>query len=217
MSSFCLKNNGFRAVVRMSVLAAGVAFAGLGAFGSAQAAKPAPATTESHAMPDAHQRAQFEHARMELMQDERQLAQIQGKTLKHHPELQKRQQAFLDMMTKEMKRRGHSPHKDMVELRALAGKLHGKSLSDADRRKLTQQFEQKLIAFQRARDEAMKSPKLQKARANLAHAVLAAMKKEDPKTESLLKQVTEKRRELMQMHAAAMGGVPKATHKGMAK
>ncbi|MGA7801438.1 MAG: hypothetical protein WCC36_11570 [Gammaproteobacteria bacterium] len=154
---------------------------------------------------------------MELMQDEQKLAQIQTKTLKAHPELKKQQQAFMVLMTKEMKRHGHEPKKDIAELRAMEGKLRSKSTSGADRQKLTQQFEQKLTAFQQARAEAMQTPKLKKARTDLSDAMLSAMKKEDPKTADLLREVTQKRQELMQMHRAAMGAGGMAAGKNSGK
>lgn len=206
MINFSLKSKSFRATSLMRGVAAAAVAMGLATVGPVQAATPpAHMGGMSNGMTQSSQQAKFEQTRMELMRAEQQLAHIQSKTLKDHPELLKKQKHFMAMMTAEMKRHGHDPKKDMTDLRNLEGKLRSKSTSDADRQKLTKQFEQKLTAFQQARAEAMKSPKLQKARANLSNAVVTAMQKEDPKTNDLLRQVNEKRRQLMQMHRAAMG------------
>ncbi|MEJ2685878.1 MAG: hypothetical protein P8124_01480 [Gammaproteobacteria bacterium] len=206
MTNFSLKTNGFRVTSLIRGVAAAAVVMGLTTVGPVQAATPpAHMGGMSKGMTQSSPRAKFEQTRMELMRAEQQLAHIQSKTLKDHPELLKKQKHFMALMTKEMKSNGHDPKKDMADLRSLEGKLRSKSTSGADRQKLTKQFEQKLTAFQKARAEAMKSPKLQKARANLSNAVLTAMKKENPKTDDLLRTVNQKRQQLMQMHRSAMG------------
>lgn len=206
MINYSLKIQALRSTSLMRGVAAAAMVMGLTAVGPVQAATPAATMGGmSKGITQSSERARFEQTRMELMRADQQLAHIQSKTLKDHPELLKRQTQLIALMTNEMKRHGQDPKKDMADLRRLEGRLHSKSISRADRQKLTKQFEQKLNAFQKARAEVMSSPKLEKARAKFSNAVLTAMKKENPNTDRLLREAKEKRQELMQMHPEAMG------------
>ncbi|HKK14575.1 MAG TPA: hypothetical protein VKA14_07940 [Gammaproteobacteria bacterium] len=145
----------------------------------------------------------FRETRGELMKARRKLESIREKTVKKHPELQKQQKAFRDLMIAQMKSKGHTPKKDVAEVRKLQQKLRSGKASDSDRRALMTKLQKKSQAFLQAQQEALQAPKVKKARKKLHDSLLAAMKQEDPSTEQLLQTMREKRQKLMEIRSSA--------------
>jgi hypothetical protein len=154
------------------------------------AAAPAPAPGKGGSM-EAVQQIHTEY--MELQQ---RLAQIQQKTMKAHPELQKQEKAFMDLMLSKMSTGGTSAKDQMDSLHKLEEKLGNNSTPADERKKLMSEYQQKMTAFRTAQMQAMKDPQVEKARESLMNATVAAMKKEDPQTEQLMQQIEQKQAQL---------------------
>jgi hypothetical protein len=187
-------------------LTAVVFAAGLTIAAPVQAEQPAQAPQGApHSLSPEQQKLiqAFQPKHVEMMQIQRQLGQIQDKTMKAHPELQKQQEQFADMLKTKMKKNGHSPDKEMADLRGLVKQLQDKSTPDDKRRKLALEFQQKRQAFEKAQEQAMEDKDVQQARGQLMTAIITAMKKDDPKTQGLIKQLDQKRAELMKIRQEA--------------
>ena len=175
-----------------------------GASGNAAAAGHAPPQAQGSLSPAQRKQLEsFRETRGELMKARRKLESIREKTVKKHPELQKQQKAFRDLMIAQMKSKGHTPKKDVAEVRKLQQKLRSGKASDSDRRALMTKLQKKSQAFLQAQQEALQAPKVKKARKKLHDSLLAAMKQEDPSTEQLLQTMREKRQKLMEIRSSA--------------
>jgi hypothetical protein len=154
------------------------------------AGAPAPAPGKGGSMEAAQQ------IHTEYMSLQQRLAQIQQKTMQAHPELQKQEKAFTDLMLSKMSTGGTSAKDEMDSLQKLEEKLSNKDTPADERKKLMSEYEQKATAFRTAQMQALKDPEVQKARETLMNATVAAMKKEDPQTEQIMQQIEQKQEQL---------------------
>jgi len=157
---------------------------------SPPAAAPAPAPGKGGSM-EAVQKIHTEY--MSLQQ---RLAQIQQKTMQAHPELQKQEKAFMDLMLSKMSTGGASAKDEMDSLHKLEEKLSNNSTPADERKKLMSEYQQKVTVFRTAQMQALKDPEVQKARESLMNATVAAMKKEDPQTGQIMQQIEQKQEQL---------------------
>lgn len=141
----------------------------------------------------------FEKARNEMMQARGRLNNIQKAALKAHPELQKQQGAFVDLLTKTMKKNGYDANKKIAELKSLRSRLQDQKTPQDEKRKLAGQFQVKVIELNKARGKAMQDTKVQKAQHSLQNAVITAMRKQDPDTDKLIATVESKQKELLKI------------------
>jgi chromosome segregation ATPase len=149
------------------------------------------------------QQQAFQEARDEYVAAQRRLEQIQQDTLEASPELQKKEEAFNDLLVKEMKSKGHSPKQEQAEIEKLQKQLQDTKLPETEREVLMNQFQEKIMAYRKAQVEAMKNQEIQKAQNELLDEIVTAMKEHDPQTEPLIEQMTQKRQQLMKIHGAA--------------
>ena len=132
------------------------------------------------------------------------LKKLVQKTMEAHPDLQKQQQAFLDlMMAKMTSSGGGSPKDDLVAIEKLEQKLRSEDTPDGERQALMAEYQEKAMAFRTAQVQALKDPEVQKAQGALRDATLTAMKQQDPQTEQLMQQMEQKQDEMKQMLEAA--------------
>jgi hypothetical protein len=176
-------------------LVALLAVAALGTVMPSQAEPPA-------AQEDSMQAARQLHG--EYVELQNRLSLIQEKTMEAHPELQKQEQAFLDlMMAKMTSSGGGSPKDDLVAIEKLEQKLRSEDTPDGERQALMAEYQEKAMAFRTAQVQALKDPEVQKAQGALRDATLTAMKQQDPQTEQLMQQLEQKENEMKQMLEAA--------------
>jgi cellobiose-specific phosphotransferase system component IIA len=187
----------------MARAAAALVIAGL-VFGLPARAAEAQAKTPTATQQSRQQ--QFEKVRQQMLQAQKKLTDIQRATLKANPDLQHKQEAFSDMLLKEMDKQGHHSKKEVAELKAMAIKLRDKNTPDAERQTLATTFRKKVEAFQAAQRKALESPTMQKARKDLGEAIFTAMKKHDPNTEKLVAQIKQNQADLMRIQQAAQQG-----------
>ena len=145
----------------------------------------------------------YRQTHADYMAVQQRLKQIQQDTLQAHPELKKQEQSFNDLLVSEMKSKGHTPKKDLAELEKLQARLQGGEVAESERQALMSDFQEKMIAYRKAQAQAMQTQKLQKAQGDLMDAMLTAMKAQDPQTEQLIQQMTQKRQELERMMESA--------------
>lgn len=201
--------------------------AALVAAGSAQAAeKSMPAGPTSHVPAGMHhanppinqkQFAEFKKTREELIKERGKLGKIQAAALKAHPELVTREKGLAALVAKTMKKNGYDSKAKIAELKALRGKLRDKSTPKDKKQALVAQFQSKLIAYRKAQYKALQDKHVQKERRELGEAVIAAMKKQDPKTGELLASVKMKEKKLLKLRTALMAEAKKEVAKGQAE
>jgi hypothetical protein len=179
-------------------LVALLAVAALGTVMSSQAEPPA-------AQEDSMQAARQLHG--EYVELQNRLSLIQEKTMEAHPELQKQQQAFLDLMMAKMASGSDaSPQDNLDAINKLEQKLRSKDTPDSERQTLMTEYQEKAMAFRSAQVEALKDPEVQKAQEALRDATVTAMKQQDPQTTQLMEQLQQKQDEMKQMLEAAGQG-----------
>ena len=143
----------------------------------------------------------------EYVELQNRLSLIQEKTIEAHPELQKQQQAFLDLMMAKMASGSDaSPQDDLAAINKLEQKLRSKDTPDSERQTLMTEYQEKAMAFRTAQVEALKDPEVQKAQDALRDATVTAMKQQDPQTTQLMEQLQQKQDEMKQMLEAAGQG-----------
>lgn len=146
---------------------------------------------------------EFQQVRDEYVAAQQRLEQIQRDTIQARPELQKQEQAFNDLLIKEMKNKGHSPKQEQAEIEKLQKQLQDTKASDTEREELMNKFQEKIMAYRNAQMEAMQNQEIQKAQSELLDAIVTAMKKHDPQTEQLIERMTQSRQQLMKMPGGA--------------
>jgi hypothetical protein len=161
----------------------------------------------SQAEPPAVQDDPMQAARQlhgEYVELQNRLSLIQEKTIEAHPELQKQQQAFLDLMMAKMASGSDaSPQDDLAAIDELEQKLRNKETPDSERQTLMTEYQEKAMAFRSAQVEALKDPEVQKAQEALREATVTAMQEQDPQTKQLMEQLQQKQGEMKQMLEAA--------------
>lgn len=156
---------------------------------------------EQNKMQQAYQKV---HA--DYMQAQQRLKQIQTDTLKAHPELKEQEESFNELLIEEMKSKGHTPEEDLAEIEKLQQQLQNSKLPESERQALMAKFQEKMVAFRKAQGQALQTDKVQQAQGDLMGAMFAAMREQDPQTEQLMEQMTQKRQELEQMLGQAPQG-----------
>jgi len=155
-----------------------------------------------YAQPDQEQMKSMLQTRQRLHQIEQKLTKIQKATISSHPELQKRQDQFKALLMSTMRDKGFKPQEDMKRLGELRQKLRSRGLKPKERNQLIAEFQQKSSRLQKAQQEAFNDDKVKKAQQDLQDAVVAAMKKKDPDTGKLLKEMDEAQQKLDKLRGA---------------
>lgn len=160
------------------------------------------ATGAANAQPDQEQMKAMLQTRQHLDQVEQQLSKIQEETMSAHPELQKKQDEFKALLMSTMRDKGYKPQEDMKRLGELRQKLRSRGLQAKERNDLIAEFQQKSSRLRKAQEEAFADAKVKKAQKDLQDAVVAAMKKKDPNTSKLLKEMDEAKAKLDKLRSS---------------
>ena len=140
----------------------------------------------------------------EIMELQKKLDTIQQAAIAGHPELQKEQKDFMDLLVATMQQQGKDPAKDLAQLRDMQARLEDKSVSQEERNDLSLKFRKKDAEFQQAQQNALGDEGVRKAQKHLNDSILAAMKDQDVKTEELINQYVEKQQRMMEIrHSVA--------------
>jgi hypothetical protein len=143
---------------------------------------------------------------VEYIKLQQRLGEIQKKTMEANPELQKQEKAFMDLMMQKMTSSGTNAKEELAAIEDLEKKLANKDTPEAERQTLLNEYRQKAVAFRTAQMKAMKDPEVAKAQEALTSATMDAMKKQDPQTEQLLKELEQKQVQMQQIMQSAGNG-----------
>lgn len=171
--------------------------------GAAHAPMAAPPHSKMTPMQEKQFEA-FQKARSEMMQARRRLSKIQKAAMKAHPELQKQQKAFVDLVTKTMKNNGYDAKQEIAELKSLRSRLEDDKTPQDKKRKLIHQYRAKMVKLNMAQRKVLQDKKVQKARLSLQTAVVSAMRKQDPDTDKLIAMVQNKQKEMLKIRRSAL-------------
>jgi chromosome segregation ATPase len=165
---------------------------------------PKPHSTQPAMTPEqSRQMKEIQDVHAEYEKLQKHLAQIQRDTLQAHPELQKQEQDFRDLIMDKMNGNGQNVKEEMAEINKIEEKLRSSDTPESERSALMSDYQKKTQALRNAQTQAMKNPDVQAAGKKLIENIVTVMKKEDPQTEQLMQQIQEKRQQLSQMLGAA--------------
>jgi len=136
----------------------------------------------------------------EYMDIQKRLTQAQQQAFQNNPSLQEQMDEMEDLFTEKMRDAGYDPGALMETLLAAQGKLQEPGLSDAQRREVIQSREvvEAQRKWQEAQQAVSKDADVIAAQESFEENVMAAMRKEEPQTDSLIKRLEEIQRELQQ-------------------
>jgi hypothetical protein len=178
------------------------AVAALAAAVPLQAEPPAKAPATTAAEDEQMQQARKLHGEYVALQER--LTGIQEKTIAADPELQKQQQAMMDLVMAKMDQAGGSSAKDdMAALQELEQKLRSEDTPEKQREALMAEYQEKAMAFRNVQMQALKDPEVQQSQESLMEATVAAMKKQDPQTEELMQQMRHKQEQMKRLMEGA--------------
>lgn len=151
----------------------------------------------------------------QLMQSYReknqQLQGIQQETIKNNPKLKAEMEHFQDEMMASMKTHGYDVKQGQARVQAMIAKMKsGKKMSKAERTSTMQSFQAEREKMMKARAASMKDPKIVKDRKALSDHMISAMKKQDKRTDQLLKDVKTLRAKIMTAMRAQQAAPKKA-------
>lgn len=137
-----------------------------------------------------------------------QLGQIERKAVAGDAKLQAEGKHFSEHMIKAMQMIGYTPKADGKKMAAIQKALSGGNLSKQERAAKIKEFQSLRARMMEAQRGVMQDKSLQKERRKLSQDTMLAMKKQDPRTDKLLKRLNEIGRKLSRMAQAA-----RASHK----
>lgn len=119
------------------------------------------------------------------------LEEIHEKTIKNNPELKKEQKQYRDMVQSAIKNEGYDVESGRAELQSLSKDLQSGDMSKDKREQAMQKFQSERKKMTKARRQAMNKPAIKKAQKKLQSHTMAAMKKQNSKTDNLVKSLRE--------------------------
>ncbi len=135
-------------------------------------------------------RKEMREAQKRIRELKRQVGAARKRAIKNNPKLQEQWKDLRNLMKEKMRAEGHNPDKQLNRLKGLRDKLQGeKELSKQEKQKLHSEYQKKIQEFQKARKQAQQDPEVHKARDQLRRDMKAAMKKENPQIEEVIKEL----------------------------
>lgn len=155
---------------------------------------------------DAKQQAyakSLQQTRQHLQEVEKKLSDIQKDTIASYPDLQKQEADFRSLLMSTMSSENYNADQEMKRLTDIQAQLSKKDMDPQEKRKLFREFLKRKSRFQQAQSKAFSEPKVQKAQTDLQDAMVNAMKKKHPETQSLLDDLEKTRKEFAKKQRAA--------------
>jgi uncharacterized coiled-coil DUF342 family protein len=135
-----------------------------------------------------------------------QLNEIRQKTLEAKPELQKQQDEYRSLLFKTMKGQGSDPDPTLARMREIEEQVQDQGLAEDKRKQLIMEYQEKDAQLQQAGHDAIQDEGVHKAAEKLSQATIAAMREQNPKTEELLQEMEQVRKEMQQILAKTKAG-----------
>ncbi|MFO7822014.1 MAG: hypothetical protein R6V56_08200 [Lentisphaeria bacterium] len=157
-------------------------------------------------------------ANKRTQQIRKKLGEIQTKTMKENPGLERQQQALQKLVEKKMEAQGFKSEGAIEELKTIRNKLQGSKDMPAEKReKLMQEFRTKAGKMQQAQQKAMQSEQVQKARQAFEDKLLGAMQEQNKNVKALVEELKETQKQMQamiqEMSAKRQMQMQKATEK----
>lgn len=181
-----------------------IAFFGLAALALSAHAQPA----ESQSLSLTPDQIQNLHKLQQKMQATgQQLNKIRQETMKAEPELQNQQKTYQSLLFKTMKEQGNDPDPVLTRMHEIEEQFQGQDLAEDKRQQLMIEYQQKNAQLRKAGQDAMQDKGVRQAAEDLSQATVVAMRKQDPKVETLLQEMDQLRKEMQQIVSKAKEGV----------
>lgn len=159
---------------------------------------------QSKAQSARRQKLQQVQKRMQSLRQ--QLGQIRQAAFKHNPKLKKEQSQLSQLVRSTMKKNGDDPAPHQQKLKQLRSQFQKKNLNKGQRQKIVQQAQQEEHALRSGYRKALQDKKVQKAQKQFRNDMLAAMKKQNPKTDKLIARYRKERKQMIAILTQGHGG-----------
>lgn len=140
----------------------------------------------------------------QFQQIQSELARIQQATLEENPELQTQADALETLIADAMKESGTDPQANQERLQELQLKAQNSELPQEEQQALATEFQQIREDMMRAQQEAMQAEEVREKHTKFQSDMIAAMQKQNPKTEELMAQLRKIQTQIQQQQ----GGQP---------
>ncbi|MCS4503200.1 hypothetical protein KBTX_01044 [wastewater metagenome] len=144
----------------------------------------------------AQQGGKLVESRLKVRKLSQKLSKIRQSAIKNNPDLAKQRDALRQSVNDSIRSSGVDPKKDVARLREIAKKLRAGDVKGEEQKALTKEYRKKREALLEARRKALSNEDIQASQKKFRDELLAAMKKEDPNTEDLIKQYNAAQRDL---------------------
>lgn len=134
------------------------------------------------------------------------LARTQQEAMKKNPHLVRDQKHFRKLLMDTMKRQGTDPKPQIAELNKLGKQIQNKHTSKAKRQNLIAKARKIQSTLMKAESKAARDPKVAAARKKLSQETIAAMRKINPKTDSMIAEMKAISKRMNNAHNAHQGG-----------
>jgi len=125
--------------------------------------------------------------KMQRMQEiGKELQSVQKETLADNPELQERQKELENLVQDTMDQNMAEQGVSMEELKSMQSKMQSQDLNATTEEELKREWQTKVQAYQKARQETMQNQEVQEKRKAFREDMIEAMNEKEPQTESML-------------------------------
>lgn len=132
----------------------------------------------------------------QLEEIQRQLIEVQERTLDTNPELVKQIEELESMTTEAMKEAGYNPGKNIKTLESAEIALQNEQLSEEERRQVLEEALQAQQELHQAERAALEDEKVAQAHNKLQEDMMAAMRREEPDVDRLIERFQQLQMEL---------------------
>ena len=147
--------------------------------------------------------AEFQQLQLENQKIRMQLGEIEQKAIAGDKKLQAERQQFSQHLMKAMQMIGYDPEGDSKQLDQIRQNIASGKLSQEERAAQIQKFQAIRARLMQGQMAVMQDKTLQEQNRKLSEATLAAMKKQDPRTDALLKRLKQINQQMRRLIEAA--------------
>ena len=154
----------------------------------------------------AQQNGQIAQLQQRMRELQGKLKQVQSKAMKNNPELKEEAKALENLVLDTAREHGYEPKKNMEKMQELRKQAQNGDMSEADRKKLAEQFRAEKKSLREGQKKALDSEAVKKARKNYSDNLMAAMEAEEPKTGAMIEELQQIQNKFRQMMMSRMQG-----------
>ncbi|CAH9019661.1 hypothetical protein [Candidatus Nitrosacidococcus sp. I8] len=151
---------------------------------------PSPTLDQLNTL-NSEQMREYQKLQLKVYAVEMQLDEIRETAIMVNPQLKKEMDQYQTLVLETMTKQGHNPQPILARIETIQAALQNPELEEEKRIDFTREYEKKNIDLQKISQEAMKDEQVQQSANNLSTETIAAMRKQNPKTEELLQQMKQ--------------------------